>query len=49
MQIVYLGDNLHETSNPIFLDKIRKNIAYVSSVKLAQRVIKVKAVCVNKF
>ena len=26
MQIVTLGDSLHEVSNPVFLGKIRKNV-----------------------
>ena len=40
MQIVSIGDNLHEMSN-LFSEKIKKNIIYLSSAKLAQRVIKI--------
>ena len=38
-QIVSIGDNLHEMSNPVFWDK--KNIN-LSSAELAKRVVKVK-------
>ena len=33
MQIVFSGDNLHDMSNPVFWEKVRK---------VAQRVVKVK-------
>ena len=29
MQIVSIGDNLHEMSNPVFWEKIRKLFQYV--------------------
>ena len=39
------GDNLHEMSNPVLWDKIRKNItAKLSSAELVQKVIKVKLI-----
>ena len=41
MQIVSTGDNLHEMSNPVFLEK-KKNIINLSSAELAKRVVKVK-------
>ena len=42
------GDNLHETSNPVFR-RNKKNIFNLSSAELAQRVVKVKVhfVCVE--
>ena len=36
MQIVSIGDNLHEMPNPTFLGKIRKNIVYLSSAEFGQ-------------
>ena len=39
MQIVSLGDNLHEMSNPV-LGKNKKNIIDLSSAETAQRVVK---------
>ena len=42
MQIVSNGDNLHEMPNPVFWEKIRKNIISLSSTELAQTVVKVK-------
>ena len=39
MQIVSIGDNLHEMSNSM---KNKKNITKMSSAELAQRVVKVK-------
>ena len=41
MQIVSLGDNLHEMLKPIFWDK-EKNINDLSSAKFVPRAIKVK-------
>ena len=41
MQIVSFGDNLHEMSNPIFLES-RENIINLPSAELAQKVVKVK-------
>ena len=47
MQIVSNGDNLHEMSNPVFWEN-KKNITNMSSVELAQRVVKVdKLVCLQ--
>ena len=41
MQIVSIGDNLHEMSNPVFWEKNKKNIINLSSTtELAQRVVK---------
>ena len=43
MQIVSIGDNLHEMSNPVFLEKKNKtNITDLSSAELAKRLVKVK-------
>ena len=43
MQIVSNGDNLHEMLNPVFWEKKKKkNIAYLLSAELAQRVVKDK-------
>ena len=42
MQIVSIGDNLHEMSDHI-LWKNKKNINHLSSAKIAQRVVKVTA------
>ena len=48
MLIVSNGNNLHEMSKPVFLDrkkkkkKTRKNIANLSSAEYAERVVKVK-------
>ena len=36
MQIVSIGDNLHEMSNPVFWEKIKKYIVNLSSAELAQ-------------
>ena len=41
MQIVSNGDNLHEMSIPVFLEKKKKNIINLSSAELAPRVVKV--------
>ena len=41
MQIVSLGDNLHEVSDPIFR-KNKKNIVSLSSAEFALRVVSVK-------
>ena len=41
MQTVSNGDNLHEMLNPVFLEKIRKNIE-LRSAKYAHSVVKVK-------
>ena len=43
MQIVSSGDNLHEISDPVFREKLRKNIISLSSAELAQMVVKVKS------
>ena len=44
MQIVSLGDNLHELSNPVFLgQENKKNIIYVSYAELAQRVVELNS------
>ena len=40
MQIVSLGDNLHEISNPVFWEN-KKNNLNLSSAENAQRVVKV--------
>ena len=47
MQIVFSGDNLREMSKkgkrkPVLWEKIRKKVMNLSSVELAQRVIKVQ-------
>ena len=42
MQIVSIGDNLHEMSNPIFWEKKKKIITNLSSPELAQREVKIK-------
>ena len=41
MQIVSIGDNLHEMSNLVFLEN-NKNIINLSSAEFAKRVVKVK-------
>ena len=41
MQIVSIGDNLHEMSNPVFWEKNKKNINSLSSAEL-QRVVTIK-------
>ena len=41
MQIVSIGDNLHEMSNPVSGKKY-ENVINLSSAELAQRVVKVK-------
>ena len=41
MQIVSNGDNLHEMSNPVFLEKKSENFINLSSAEFAQRMIKV--------
>ena len=38
MQIVAIGDGLHEISNPIFLEN-KKNTTSMSPAELAQRVV----------
>ena len=43
MQIVSLGDNLHEMSEPAFWEKNKKNIINLLSAELTQSVVKVKA------
>ena len=40
MQIISIGENLHEISNHIFLGKIRKISPIFLSAELAQRVVK---------
>ena len=40
MQIVSIGDSLHEMSNPVYWEK--KENYHSSSAELAQRVVKVK-------
>ena len=50
MQVVSLGDNLHEMSKP-FSGKNKKNIISLSSAKFAERVvnaIRLKLVIYNK-
>ena len=46
MQVISLGDNLHEMSKPLFFffffDNIRKTITSLSSAELAKKVVKVK-------
>ena len=42
MQIISLGDNLHESSKPIFWQKWEKKNINLSSAELAQKVVKVK-------
>ena len=37
MQIVSSGDNLHEMSNPVFLEKKKKKITNMNSAEFAQR------------
>ena len=44
MQIVSIGDNLHDISNPVFWEKYKKNIISLSSAELAKSVIKVNFV-----
>ena len=41
MQIVSIGDNLHEISNPVFWEK-KKKYSNFSSAELAKSVVKVK-------
>ena len=41
MQIVSIGDNLHEMSNPVFW-KNKKKFINMLSAELAQKVVKVK-------
>ena len=41
MKIVSIGDNLHEISKPVFLEKNKKNIIYLSSAEIAHSVVKV--------
>ena len=49
MQIVSIGDNLHELPKPIFWEKIRKNIVNLSAAKFAQRAIKVTNKLISSF
>ena len=42
MQIVSIGDNLHEMSKPIFCKKGKKNVIDMSSTEFSQRLVKVK-------
>ena len=42
MQIVALGDNLHEVSDPIFYGKLRKHIINLLSVESAHALVNVK-------
>ena len=44
MHTVTDGDILYEMSNPAFLGKIRKNITYLLSAELTQRVVKVRII-----
>ena len=41
MQIVYIGDSLHEMPNPV-CRKNKKTITNLSSAESAQRVVKIK-------
>ena len=41
MQIISIGDNLHEMSNPILREQNKKNVINLSSAELAQQVLKV--------
>ena len=41
MQIVSIGNNLHEMSNPVFWEN-KKTITDLSSAELVQRVVQVK-------
>ena len=41
MQIVSIGDNLHEMSDPVFWEELKNNITDLLSGELAQRVIQV--------
>ena len=47
MQIVSSGDKLHEMSNFVFWEKIRKYVMNLSSAELAKRVVKVKGLINN--
>ena len=50
MQIASLGNNLHEVSDPIFLEKIRKNITNLLSAESAHNMVSVKFIlCLKKF
>ena len=40
MQIVSIGDNLHEMSVSVFWGKNKKNVISLSSAELAKRVVK---------
>ena len=42
MQIVSFGDNLHEMSNPIFLEK-RKEKSHLSSAESAYSMVSIKS------
>ena len=41
MQIVSIGDSLHEMSDPVFWEKNKKNIINFSSAEFAHRVVKI--------
>ena len=41
MQIVSNGDNLHETSDPVFFGKNKKNVISLSSAEYVWRMVKV--------
>ena len=47
MQIVSLGDNLHEISNPIFWENVQKNIIYLSSAEFAHSTVSVTLDCIE--
>ena len=46
MQIVSIGDNLHEVSNPVFWEN-KKNTINLSSAELAYSAVKVKVLFVR--
>ena len=39
MQIISIGDNLHEVSNPVYWGTYKKNITNLSSAEYAKRVV----------
>ena len=45
MQIIFSGDNLHETAEPIFSGKQRNKCISLSSAELAKTVVKVNISC----
>ena len=48
MQIVSLGDNLHEVSKPICEEKKKENYFKVSSAEFLSRVLSVKKILTEK-